>query len=223
MEDAQGPALADGVDKFIDQLIVGFAPLTGPVQAEVKRIETYFVIVGSYVEADREGHTGIDTGRSHVQAQFAYRDAHPVEAQITQSQDAFTIGEYDDANVLVGPIPQNLIHLSDIFQAYGQPPWPAEDTAELLTGQSYRGGVDDGHHLLEVTLQEVVKEGLIAVKQADEVDIFCQVRCLVTIIFVDPFQLLIDGHVPGRQQSPEAESVTLLRRESGSLIQPGIT
>ena len=55
---------------------------------------------------------------------------------------------------------------------------PAEDVDVFLAGQADGGGVDDGHHLLEVIGEHPVEEGLVAVLEGGEEDVFFQVEVL---------------------------------------------
>src|SRR5690348_6342815 len=71
------------------------------------RNSVLYLIIGTDVDADRQGGIGINTCASSVQLQFANGDTHTVGAQVTQTQNAFTISEDDAANMTFRPVGQN--------------------------------------------------------------------------------------------------------------------
>jgi len=89
----------------------------------------------------------------------------------------------------------------------------------FLAGQAHRGGVDDGHHLLQVIGDDPVVQGLVAVLEGGEEDVFFQVVGFAPVIAHDPHHLLRHGVDARRQQPPQAQGVALLAGEGGALVE----
>ena len=94
--------------------------------------------------------------------------------------------------------------------------------SEPGAGLAHGGGVDDGHHLGEMIHHRAIEEGLVPVLQAGQVDVLIQRAALAVKIVENPLLLLRRREHPGRQQSPEAECVTLCFGEGGALVAAGI-
>ncbi|MBA7473800.1 hypothetical protein ES707_09145 [subsurface metagenome] len=66
LDDAARPACANRVDELINEFVIGFAALTGAVQSQVEGILPQLLVIRAYIEADREGHAGVNPGCGHV-------------------------------------------------------------------------------------------------------------------------------------------------------------
>ena len=99
-----------------------------------------------------------------------------------------------------------------------QSPRAAENMPELHAPLAHRRGVDDGHHLLDVVHDHPVEEGLLAVLERDQVDELLDVARLAVDVFQHAQHLLLQRGHARREQPAQAQGVTLLFREGGSLV-----
>ena len=139
-----------------------------------------------------------------------------------QSEDPLSIGDHDDPHPAFGPVLENPAYPTPVLRRHIQPAGPAEDRSELPARLPDGRGVDHRHHGLEVPHQGAIEEGLVPVLQAGQVDVLIQRAALAVKIVENPLLLLRRREHPGRQQSPEAECVTLRFGKGGALVAAGI-
>ena len=91
------------------------------------------------------------------------------------------------------------------------------DETVLLAGEADRRRVDDRHRQLDVIADEAVEELLVAVHQADEVDVAVEVRLAPVEVFEDEVHLLVLGGDGRRQEAVDAEQLALQEGEATTL------
>ena len=160
----------------------------------------------------------MDARAGGVQGELADGDAHSVRAEVAQAKDPLPVRDDDDADIAVRPVGQDLPKAALVLEGEIQSPRAAENMPELHAPLAYRRGVDNGHHLLDVVHDHPVEEGLLAVLERDQVDELLDVARLAMDVFQHARHLLLQGGHAGRKQPAQAQSVTLLFREGGSLV-----
>jgi hypothetical protein len=73
-------------------------------QPAIERIVEQLLVLGPDVERDRQTPRRIDATAGGVERQLSDRDAHPVGAQIAETEDSLSIGHHDCANRAVRPV-----------------------------------------------------------------------------------------------------------------------
>jgi len=189
------------------------------LQAGIERIVEQSGIVRAHVEGDRQAERGVDAGADRVQGQLAYRDAHAVGSEVAQAEDAFTVGNHDDADIIKRPVAQQFCYPPLILGGDVNAAGTAEDMAELETGLADRGGVDNGHQLLDIVEQYSIKQGFVAVLKGNQIDITLDIGGLLAQILQHPLHLFIHGQNPGGQQAGEAEGLPFFQGEGRTLVQ----
>jgi hypothetical protein len=91
--------------------------------------------------------------------------------------------------------------------------------AVVLAGQANNRRVDDGAHLGDVLLQQAIEQDLVTILQGGEIDVALEIRGLGAKALVGAYQLLLDGHDAGRQQTVQMKDPALLFRERAAFIQ----
>ncbi len=117
----------------------------------------------------------MQTGAGRIERELADRDAHAAGTLIAQAQDALAVAHHDRLDAVEARIAKNAAHPVLKRKAQEQAARLAKDAAELLTAETYRGRIDDRHHLFDVPGQQRVKQGFIGVLQATKESIFLQV------------------------------------------------
>jgi hypothetical protein len=101
-------------------------------------------------------------------------------------------------------------------------PEAALDVAHLQARRTNRGGVDDGHHLLEVLGDQLVEDHLAAVLEGHQEDELLQVIRLAEEGLVGIAGLDLQWEDRRAQQPLQAQGLTLLPGEAGGLVEVGV-
>ena len=88
---------------------------------------------------------GRHAGARRVQGQLADRDAHAVGAEVAEPEDALAVGDDDEADVVLGPVAQDLGQLPGPVGRQVEAARPAQDLVELLARLADGRRVDDRH------------------------------------------------------------------------------
>ena len=143
----------------------------------------------------------MDSGGGRVEGELADRDAHASGPLVAQAEDPLVVGHDDQADLRVGGVAQ---HGGDVVLVFGGDPEAAGvagDVAVALACQAHRRRVDDGQELAQVLDQHAVEEGLVAILQCGQANVFFQVVGLGTNPLELEQHLLLDGQ-PGMGQEP---------------------
>ncbi len=105
----------------------------------------------------------LDTSQRGVKGQFSHRNAHTVSTEVAQTQDALAIGDDDSADILFGPVAQHAVDMSLIVNGDEKTARATIDDTKLLTGQTNRRCINDGHHVFHVLGEDAVEQTLIAI------------------------------------------------------------
>ena len=104
-----------------------------------------------------------DAGQGGVKGQFPDRNAHTVSSQVTQTQDALTIGDDNSAHIFFRPVAQHAVNVSLIVDGDKKTTRAAVDDAKLLAGQADGRSVNDRHHFLHVLRKDAVEQTLVTI------------------------------------------------------------
>ena len=55
---------------------------------------------------------GLDPGQGRVEGQLADGDAHAVDAEVAEAEDALAVGDDNGAHVVLGPVLQDLVDVA---------------------------------------------------------------------------------------------------------------
>ena len=108
--------LLHGLDERVDERVVvrpddAFVP-----PAEIVGVVASRFVVRADIEHDRQCGGRVDAAARRVQRQLADRDPETVRALVAQTEDAFTVGDDDHGDLVVGDRPQHLlepVHVRD--------------------------------------------------------------------------------------------------------------
>ena len=178
-----GISFGNGRHKFINQRIILCAAQTPLRQANVKRIVQQFFVFRADVQGDGQRSGGIDARAGGVERQLAYGNAHPVDAQIAQTQNALAVGDHNHFYVIMGPVGNNFGDAPFVLSGDVEAAGAAENVGIFLTRLANGGCVDDGHHIFQIVHHQPVKQGFVAVFQANEVNIFFHIAGFFAVIF----------------------------------------
>ena len=209
------------LDEAIDELCIGLALEPSMTDAEVQRVVEQVLPVGAHVEPDRKGDPGIDPRRGRVEGELADADRDPAEALIADAENALRVRGDDQPHVRGRDVREQLVDVFDVLGADHQPPRIAVDAAELLDRLSHRGRVDDGHHLLEVLVEEGVELHLGAILQGAQIDVTVEVIGEPAEVSVRALELLFERRDVGREHPEQPELAALFERERGALVEQG--
>lgn len=149
---------------------------------------------------------------------WTYRNAHTVDSEVTETQDAGSVRDDADLRIGVGPIPE---HGADRF------PLLYRDVQGLGAGVEGRvleadvtngGGVDEGHHLPGVVDEEAEEKVDIVRLDVGEVQIFVDICLPGPDDLQGTLRLLIRTfHYMGEEPS-QVLVHALLRREGETFV-----
>lgn len=83
--------------------------------------------------------------------------------EIAEPENTLAVRHNDRAYVVLGPIFNDLVHVTLVVDADEQASRSSVNQSELLTRQTNRRGVDQGHHLLDILAEETIEEPLVSV------------------------------------------------------------
>src|SRR5262249_27999340 len=150
-------------------------------------------VVGADVQRDGQGELGRHAGAGGVQGQLPDGDAHAVDPQVAQPEDALAVGDHDEADVLLRPVPQDLPQPPTPLDGEVKAAGAAEDVPELWGGLAGGGGVDERQEGGGVRHQRLVVERLVVVLRGGQVDVAVEVGVFFAELEEAPPQLVLLG------------------------------
>jgi hypothetical protein len=199
----------DGVDERLDDRVVRAASQSLRPVTDVERIVPELGAVGPHVERYRQGPRRIDACGRGIQSQLADRDRHPAGPLIAEAQDAFVVGDDDQADVVTRRS-KDVVDPPDIVGRDPDASRAAKDVAELLAREAYGRRVDDRKVFLEILDEESVEERLIAILERRQTNVSLEVIGLAAdMLELQPDLVLDRGHAR-RQQTVQAEGVAFM-------------
>ena len=99
-----------------------------------------------------------------------------------------------------------------------QPARATVDVAVVLTARADAGRVDDGQHLLDVALDQPVKQRFVAVLQGTEEDVALKLGVAAPEVLVRARELLLDRRHVRRQQAEQTELAPLILGERAAFV-----
>ena len=196
-------------DESVDERVVLVVVDPPVAPAEVLRVLEEFDVVGAHVEHDRQGAGGVDAADEGVERELADRDAHPADALVAQAEDALPVGHHDHVDVALRPVVQYLVETVAVRIGHEQPARAPVDLAETLAGLTHRRGVDDRQGLGDVVTQHPVEQGLVAVLQRAQIDVFVEIVVASGELMPAMPGLLIEGLHRSRQQTQQTALAAL--------------
>src|SRR5262249_46595790 len=152
---------------------------------------------------------GRHAGAGGVQGQLADGDAHAVDAEVAQAEDALAVGDDDEADVLLRPVAEDVLDAAFAVDGEVKSAGPAEDVAELLTGLAAGGGVDEGDEVSGVGHQRLVVKRLIVVLEGGQVNVPLDVGGLAAELKEDAAELVLLGVDALGDEAGQAEGLAL--------------
>ena len=105
----------------------------------------------------------METGAGGIERQFTDRDAHPVGALVSQTEDALTIADDNSLHVVEAGVRQDFLDPVALRPAEKQTTRIMPIMAEGLASLADRRGVDEREHFFEVLGQHRIKERLVRI------------------------------------------------------------
>lgn len=95
-----------GLYEFVKELIVLAALDAGVPQPDVEGVFEEGLVVSTDIQRDGQALVGFDPGQGRVQSQLPNRNAHSASAEVSQTQDPFTVGHANGTHVRFRPAPK---------------------------------------------------------------------------------------------------------------------
>ena len=160
----------------------------------------------------------IDAGASRIQSKLADGNAHAAGAQITKTEDALTVGNDDDVDLLVGNIGNDVAHVTAILGANVKTAMSAIDMAELLASLAHGRRINKRHVLFNVFHHELEVERLVNHASGIKRDVLHERRRLLGNQCLPALNLLIASRHGSGKKSAQSKRITLLLAESETTI-----
>jgi hypothetical protein len=179
------------VTEFLDQRVVVIAAQARLLQAEVERILAQLGVVGADVEHDGQAQVRMHARACGIEGKLAHRNAHPVRAQVAQSEDALAVGDNDDRDIAPWPVGEHLRNAPAVARADEDAARPLKDVTVLLAGEPNGRRVDDREHLVGVVDQQPEEQRFVAIVQRRQVDVLFETGRLAPEILEHSTELLV--------------------------------
>ena len=205
--------------EFVDQREVLVALQARLAPAAVRRVIQQRLVVGAKVQHDGQHAVRRDPARRAVERQLAYRNPHPVGAEVSQTENARAVGDDDDLAVRARPVPHHRAHLSAVFRREEHAARALECLREILADAADGRRVHERRDLADLVHQHAVEERLVPVVQVLQHQVLAQrVVGVLAHLPEEGVALLADLADVGGQEAAQPEAVALLRRERGALV-----
>ena len=93
-----------GHHELFEEGVVLVAPNPRLTQPEVERIGQQRFVVGTHIKSDGQRDLGRHAGAGGVERQLTDRDAHAVDTQVAQAEDALAVGDDREADIFLRPV-----------------------------------------------------------------------------------------------------------------------
>ena len=121
-----------------------------------------------------------------VQFELADGNAGAVRSKIAKPENAATVGDANEADILFRPVPQDLLHFAaPCYRKIHSARLPV-DMTEFEAGLADCRVVDDREEAGGIGHHSPVKQRLVMIEQIDEVDVSVEISRLVTELHHDP-------------------------------------
>ena len=162
-------------------------------EPEVEWVGQERFVVGAHVKSDGQRDLGGHAGAGGVKRQLAHGDAHAVDAQVAQAEDALAVGDNREADILLWPVAHQFLEAAAPIDGKVEAPRPAEDVAEVLACFAHGRRVDERHEVCRVGHQRFVIECFVVVLKRREVDVSLQVAGTLAELEEDAAKLVFLG------------------------------
>ena len=213
--------LLHGTDELFDKGPVVVVIDAGIAPAEIQRVVAQIDVIGTDVEQDRQRVSGIDATEQRVQRQLADRNAHAADALIADAEHSLAVGHDDHGNLTLQPVGEHLAHAVAQRVRQEQPARLAIDVREMLAALRHDRRVDHRQHLGDMPAQQRVEQHLVALLQLAQENVTVEIGRLTPVSLVVAPDLIVQCQYVRRQQTVQAESISLRDRERGALVQQG--
>lgn len=102
------PPRLDGVDEFIQKIIVFFTLDTIRPNSGIQGIFEQTFSIGSHVNGYGQEKVRMDSSAGGVELKFTNRNAHTKGSEIAQTKDAFTVSYDNGPDLVTGPILEDM-------------------------------------------------------------------------------------------------------------------
>ncbi len=163
-------------------------------------------------------------GRRGVDGQLADGDVHAVGAPVADAEEPLAVGGHDQVDVVGAQavVAQGRLDAIHVVDGQVDALGPAELGAVALDRLRHDRGVDDREHLLQVLLEQLVEEDLVALAHGGQECVAGEVVGLDAVLRIRAPRLSVERQDGGRQQPLEAERRALLGGERGPAVEARI-
>jgi hypothetical protein len=194
-----------------------------PRIAEIQHVVPQLLVVGPDVERHRQAGFRIDARSGGVDRQLSDRDTHAVGAQVAEAEDSLSVGDDDDADVLLRPVAQDPADLSAIRRGDEEALGVSRDVRELPAGLANRRRVDERQDPLDVFDHGLIEEPLVSLLQRRELHVSIDVPGQPIEVRHHPLHHLTRRRHLVRQQPPEAETLPVAPPEGDGSVERLVT
>ena len=223
LDEDVGPAAAGFGDEFLDEFVVGFARHAFLTQAEVHRIVQVFRVVRADVDGDGKRLFRGDAGAGRVERELAAGDAHAVDTEVAEAENALAVGHDDDVDFLVRAVFNDFADAALVVDRDEGAARIAVDMAELLADLADGRGVDHGHVVVDVVDQDLEVEVFVSRMQAVEHQKLVESRRAAVEQSERALDLQLHGGNGRRQKTAKAAGVALLLSEGVGTVELRVT
>jgi len=150
-----------------------------------------------------------------VELQFADGDAGAIGAQVSKPENAASIRDADEPDILLRPVSQNLLHLTAARYRQVHAAGLAIDVAELETGLPDGRVIDDGQKARRIGHYGPIEKRLVVIEQIGQIDVSIKVGVLVAELPHHPAQLYVQGLGDVGHKADDSERLLFRLAEGG--------
>lgn len=173
------PFVSNRLHEFLDEFFVLFSLHSWKFDAWVHRVFQKILIICAnvdlsantykykleYTNLDWKSHVRTNAGACSVKGELADGNSHSLAAEIAKAEDTLAVSDNNGADICLWPVVENRSDVSFVVNRNEEATRTAEDGSELLTSKADSWRVNDRHVLLNVGLDESVKERLVTLVQ----------------------------------------------------------
>ena len=219
LEYAVGPLSMNGLDRFVDEVIVGLVLLSRLWDAQVERVVPDLSDVATEVERDGQGVLRSKATTKGIEGQLTDSDLVTASTEVTETKDTSAIGAHNDM-WLTRPRVKDSTNVSKGSAVQVQTTWQAlPDFTVLLACCTYGWGVQEWDHLLQVLHSKGTEQGFVLLLQTSEIEPFLQGLLQKRNLFVASCNLLIQGLDTMWEPGKEVKLLAFFESEGSVLVQ----
>jgi len=178
---------------LLAKCIVLASPDTCLLQPRVEFVIDQRLRVGAHVDREWDAPVRMDSTAGSVQVEFSHRDAHAIDAQVSQPQDPLAIRQHHHVHIIAGPVVNDLLYASPALDRNVHSPRFTEEESILLTSLTDSRCINEGHHFCQIGHQKGVEEPFIPVLQCHEIGVLVEWSSTGIKLLFRPFDFEIDG------------------------------